>query len=43
MGASNIDVCKNFPDKYQAMLSVGKNAKDISFFVTSYNKNKLVN
>ena len=25
------------------MLSAGKNAKDISSFVTSYNKNKLVN
>lgn len=44
MGASNIDAyVKTFPDKYQAMLSAGKNAKDISSFVTSYNKNKLVN
>jgi len=44
MGANNIDAyVKTFPDKYQAMLSAGKNAKDISSFVTSYNKNKLVN
>ena len=44
MGASNIDAyVKTFPDKYQAMLSTGKNAKDISSFVTAYNKNKLVN
>lgn len=44
MGASNIDAyVKTFPDKYQAMLAAGKNAKDISSFVTSYNKNKLVN
>ena len=44
MGASNIDAyVKTFPDKYQAMLSAGKNAKDISSFVTAYNKNKLVN
>ncbi|MCB1713066.1 MAG: hypothetical protein KDH96_11500, partial [Candidatus Riesia sp.] len=29
MGASNIDAyVKTFPDKYQAMLSAGKNAKD---------------
>lgn len=44
MGGSNVDAyVKTFPDKYQAMLSAGKNAKDISSFVTSYNKNKLVN
>lgn len=44
MGASNIDAyVKTFPDKYQAMLSAGKNAKDISSFVAAYNKNKLVN
>lgn len=44
MGGSNVDAyVKTFPDKYQAMLSAGKNAKDISSFVASYNKNKLVN
>lgn len=44
MGGSNVDAyVKTFPDKYQAMLSAGKTAKDISSFVTSYNKNKLVN
>ena len=44
MGGSNVDAfVKTFPDRYQAMLSAGKNAKDISSFVTSYNKNKLVN
>ncbi len=44
MGGSNVDAyVKTFPDKYQAMLNAGKTAKDISSFVTSYNKNKLVN
>lgn len=44
MGGSNVDAfVKTFPDRYQAMLNAGKNAKDISSFVTSYNKNKLVN
>lgn len=44
MGSSNVDAyVKTFPDKYQAMLSAGKTAKDISSFVASYNKNKLVN
>lgn len=43
-GDSNIDAyVKTFPDKYQDFLTRGISSKDISSYVTSYNKNKLVN
>lgn len=43
-GDSNIDAyVKTFPDKYQEFLSRGISSKDISSYVTAYNKNKLVN
>ena len=44
MGNSNLDsYCKTFPDRYAAMKAAGKSDKDISSFVSNYNKNKLVN
>lgn len=44
MGSSNIDAfVKTFPDRYQALVSSGVSAKDISSHVAAYNKNKLVN
>lgn len=44
MGNSNIDsFIKAFPDRYQAMLSKGISAKEMSAHVAMYNKNKLVN
>lgn len=43
-GATNIDAyVRTFPDKYQDFLTRGVSSKDISSYVTSYNKNKLVN
>lgn len=44
MGASNLDAfVRTFPDKYQDWLSKGISSKDIASYITSYNKNKLVN
>jgi hypothetical protein len=44
MGDSNIlAYTKTFPDRYQNFLANGTNDKDIASYVTSYNKNKLVN
>lgn len=43
-GATNIDAyVRTFPTKYQEFLARGVSSKDISSYVTSYNKNKLVN
>ena len=44
MGNSNIEAyTKTFPDRYAYYLSNGTSQKDIASYVTSYNKNKLVN
>lgn len=44
LGATNIDsYAKTFPDRYQTFLDNGTSEKDIASYVTSYNKNKLVN
>lgn len=43
-GATNIDAyVRTFPVKYQDFLRRGVSSKDISSYVTSYNKGKLVN
>lgn len=43
-GDTNIDAyVKTFPQKYQDFLARGVSSKDISSYVTSYNKGKLVN
>lgn len=43
-GDTNIDAfVKAFPDKYQDYLARGVSSKDIASYITSYNKNKLVN
>lgn len=34
---------KTFPDRFQSFVDSGTTAKDIASYVTSYNKNKLVN
>lgn len=44
MGDTNIAAyTKTFPDRYQAYVDSGTTPKDIASYVTSYNKNKLVN
>ncbi|NRA77121.1 MAG: hypothetical protein HRU18_02840 [Pseudoalteromonas sp.] len=44
MGCNNIEAyTKTFPDRYQKHLQNGTSQKDIASYVTSYNKNKLVN
>ena len=44
MGCSNIEAyVKTFPDRYQEHINNGVSDKDIASYVTSYNKNKLVN
>lgn len=44
MGSTNIDAyIKTFPDRYQYHLANNTSDKDISSYVSSYNKNKLVN
>lgn len=44
MGNSNTDAyVKTFPDRYASMVSKGMSSKEISSFITAYNKNKLVN
>tara|TARA_B110000902_G_scaffold198371_1_gene225166 strand:+ start:1565 stop:2254 length:690 start_codon:yes stop_codon:yes gene_type:complete len=44
LGSSNIEAyTKTFPDRYQNFMVNGTSAKDIASYVTSYNKNKLVN
>jgi len=44
MGDSNIlSYTKTFPDRYQRFLTENISDKDISSYVSSYNKNKLVN
>jgi hypothetical protein len=44
MGNSNIDsFVKTFPDRYKKYLASGTSQKDIASYVTSYNKNILVN
>lgn len=44
MGSTNTEAfCKTFPDRYQAWIGSGVSAKDIGSYITSYNKNKLVN
>jgi hypothetical protein len=44
LGDSNIQAyVKTFPDRYQSFLKNGTASKDIASYVTSYNKNKLVN
>jgi hypothetical protein len=44
LGDSNIQAyVKTFPDRYQKFLANGTESKDIASYVTSYNKNKLVN
>lgn len=43
-GDPNIDAyIKTFPDRYSAFLKSNTTGKDIASYVTSYNKNKLVN
>lgn len=44
MGNNNTDAyIKTFPDRYASMVNRGMTPKDISSFITAYNKNKLVN
>lgn len=44
MGCTNIDAyTKTFPDRYARYMANGVAAKDIASYVTSYNKNILVN
>ena len=44
MNKSNIDAyIATFPDRYQNFLTKGTSEKDIASYVSSYNKNKLVN
>lgn len=44
MGDSNISAyTKTFPDKYQHWVNTGVTEKDMSSYVSMYNKNKLVN
>lgn len=44
MGNSNIEAyTKTFPDRYAYYLSNNTTQKDIASYITSYNKNKLVN
>ncbi len=44
MGCSNIEAyTKTFPDRYSKHLQNGTAQKDIASYVTSYNKNKMVN
>lgn len=44
MGDSNIAAyTKTFPTKYQGFVNKGVSSKDISSYVTAYNKSKLVN
>jgi hypothetical protein len=44
MGCSNIEsYTKTFPDRYSKHLQNGTSQKDIASYVTSYNKNKIVN
>lgn len=44
MGASNLEAfTKTFPNRYQRFLNNGVSQKDIASYITSYNKNKLVN
>lgn len=44
LGNTNIDAyIKTFPDRYQSFVDKGTTPKDIASYVTSYNKNKLVN
>jgi hypothetical protein len=44
MGNSNIEAyTKTFPDRYKKYLATGTSQKDIASYVTSYNKNMLVN
>lgn len=44
MGYSNQDAyMRTHPDRYQAMVAVGRSNKEISAYVSAYNKNKLVN
>ena len=44
MGASNTEAfIKTFPNRYQRFIDNGTSQKDIASYITSYNKNKLVN
>lgn len=44
LGATNIEAyMKAFPDKYNKFVADGVSAKDISSYVSAYNKGKLVN
>lgn len=44
LGATNIDsFTRTFPDRYRAFLANGTSPRDIASYVSSYNKNKLVN
>ena len=44
LGASNIEAyTKTFPDRYQGFVDSQTTSKDIASYVSSYNKNKLVN
>lgn len=44
MGESNHDAyMRTFPDRYSLLLAKGSTAKDISAYVSAYNKGKLVN
>lgn len=44
LGSSNIEAyTKTFPDRFQRFLNAGCSDKEISHYVSSYNKNQLVN
>lgn len=44
LGSTNIEAyTKTFPDRYQKFLNNGTTPRDIASYVSSYNKNKLVN
>lgn len=44
MGNTNLDAyTKTFPQRYQQLVANGTSSKDISAYVTAYNKGKLVN
>lgn len=44
MGLTNKDAYnKTFPKRYQDMVAAGKTDKEMSAYITAYNKNKLVN
>jgi hypothetical protein len=44
IGSTNVEAyARTFPDRYQRLVDIGTSGKDIASYVTSFNKNKLVN